>query len=271
VHPAGTDAREPPTVPTAADTARLPPSRRARALDAWPARLDLLQSATGLALGLFMWVHMLFVASILLGKDAMWVVARFFEGYFFFGRSYPGIVAALVAVVVLLFVVHAALALRKLPSSTAQYRAFRVHQGAMRHADTRLWWWQAVTGFALFFLASVHLYAMLTNAEAIGPYESADRVWTGRLLPLYLALLLVVELHAGIGLYRVAVKWGLFGSASPAGRGQLRRLKTGLTAFFLALGLLTLAAYARIGFEHRHRAGEPYVPTFLLAPPGHPS
>jgi succinate dehydrogenase/fumarate reductase cytochrome b subunit len=37
----------------------------------WPARLDLLQSGTGLALGLFMWVHMFFVSSILLGKDVM--------------------------------------------------------------------------------------------------------------------------------------------------------------------------------------------------------
>ena len=48
----------------------------------WPARLDLLQSGSGLLLGLFMWVHMFFVASILLGKDAMWRVARMFEGYY---------------------------------------------------------------------------------------------------------------------------------------------------------------------------------------------
>jgi fumarate reductase subunit C len=73
------------------------------ARSAWPARLDVLQSATGLLLGLFMWVHMLFVASILLGPDAMWTVARFFEGYFFFGRAVPGAVAALVAVVILPF------------------------------------------------------------------------------------------------------------------------------------------------------------------------
>ena len=254
-----------------ADTIRFAQRRRARPLDVWPARLDLLQSATGLALGLFMWVHMLFVASILLGKDAMWVVARFFEGYFFFGRSYPGIVAALVGAVVVLFVAHAALALRKLPSSARQYRAFRAHQGAMRHADTRLWWWQAATGFALLFLASVHLYTMLTHPGAIGPYASADRVWSGRLWPLYLVLLLVVEIHGGIGLYRVAVKWGWLGSAAPPGRSRLFRLKTGLTAFFIALGLLTLAAYMRIGFEHRDRAGERYVPSFLAAPPGHAS
>lgn len=256
---------------TIAPTVRPLPPFPVRSLDVWPARLDLLQSATGLALGLFMWLHMLFVASILLGKDAMWAVARFFEGYFFFGRSYPVIVAVLVVAVVVLLVIHAALALRKLPSSGRQYRVFREHRAAMRHPDTRLWWWQAVTGFALFFLASVHLYTMLTHPESIDPYVSADRVWSGRLWPLYLLLLVVVEVHGGIGLYRVAVKWGLVGSATPPGRNRLWRLKTGLTAGFLVLGLLTLAAYARIGFEHRDRAGERYIPAFLTLPSGHAS
>ena len=52
-----------------------------------PARLDLMQSASGLFLGLFMWGHMVLVASILLGKDAMYTITRFFEGYYFFGCS----------------------------------------------------------------------------------------------------------------------------------------------------------------------------------------
>ena len=51
----------------------------------WPARLDLTQSATGLVLVLFMWGHMFFVSSILISKDAMWTITKFFEGYFFFG------------------------------------------------------------------------------------------------------------------------------------------------------------------------------------------
>ena len=60
----------------------------------WPARMDFLQSATGLALGLFMWGHMLFVASILISNDFMWRITKLFEGYYFFGKSYPGIVSA---------------------------------------------------------------------------------------------------------------------------------------------------------------------------------
>ena len=49
--------------------------------------MDLAQSLSGLALGLFMWGHMFFVSSILISKDAMWIITKMFEGYFFFGRA----------------------------------------------------------------------------------------------------------------------------------------------------------------------------------------
>src|SRR6185436_6960344 len=100
-------------------------ARRPRAVrkSRWPARLDWLQSASGLALGLFMWGHMFFVSSILLGKDAMWTITRFFEGYFFFGRAYPAIVSVVVATILVLFVGHALLAVRKFPINYAQWRS----------------------------------------------------------------------------------------------------------------------------------------------------
>ena len=55
----------------------------------WPARLDFVQSASGLFLGLFMWGHMAFVSSILISNDAMWWITKMFEGQFVFGRPYP--------------------------------------------------------------------------------------------------------------------------------------------------------------------------------------
>jgi len=230
----------------------------------WPARLDLLQSGTGLALGLFMWVHMFFVASILLGKDAMWTVARFFEGYHLFGRPLPWLVSILVAVIFTLFVAHAALALRKFPASYRQYRTYREHMKGLKHEDTTLWYWQVVTGFALFFMASVHLYIMLTRPDRIGPFESADRVWSDLMWPLYLVMLFAVEFHGGIGLYRLALKWGWFAGPYPlATRRRLRAFKWAITVFFLLLGLATLAAYMKIGIEHAPFYGEPYVPTWL--------
>jgi fumarate reductase subunit C len=233
----------------------------------WPARLDLMQSASGLFLGLFMWGHMAFVSSILISKDAMWWVTKMFEGQFVFGRPYPAIVSCVVALVSVMFVLHAVLAMRKFPANFREYHNFRGHRRMLRHEDTTLWWVQAVTGFALFFLASVHLYQMLVHPGNIGPYESADRVWSGRWWPLYLALLFAVELHGGVGLYRLVVKWGWFEGEDPnRTRALLKRFKWGITVFFLTLGLLTLAAYMKIGYEHRNLAGERYVPTYLRVP-----
>ena len=72
------------------------------------------------------------------------------------------------------------------------------------------------------------------------------------------------RMFGGVGLYRLVVKWGWFEGTDPdLSRRRLTRLKWGITAFFLVLGLLTLAAYMKIGYEHRHRAGEVYVPTWV--------
>jgi fumarate reductase subunit C len=235
----------------------------------WPARLDLLQSSSGLVLGLFMWVHMVLVSSILLGTDAMWRVARFFEGYYVFGRPLPWLVSLVAGGVLALLVLHAALALRKFPSGFRQYRGYREHMAAMRHGDTTLWYWQVVSGFALFFMASVHLYMMMSRPDRIGPFESADRVWSDMLWPLYLVMLFAVEFHGGVGLYRLALKWGWFEGVDPAAtRRKLRRLKWGLTTFFIVLGLATLAAYMKLGHEHAAHYGERYEPAW--ASPGAP-
>ena len=233
----------------------------------WPAKLDWAQSASGLVLGLFMWGHMFFVSSILISPDVMWMVTKAFEGYFFFGTSHPIIVSGVVAVVLSLLVGHAALAMRKLPASWKQLQTFAAHRKMLAHEDTTLWWVQALTGFALFFMATVHLYQMLMHPGAIGPYESAARVWHGW-WPLYLVLLLAVELHGGIGLYRLAVKWGWFEGADPAAsRRRLRTAKWLLTAFFLVLGLFTLLAYLRIGQEQQHLVNPVYTPAWLANPP----
>jgi fumarate reductase subunit C len=197
----------------------------------------------------------------MLGKDAMWAVARFFEGYFFFGEAQPWLVSLLVATIFALFIGHALLAVRKFPINYRQYRTYRDHMKGFAHEDTTLWYWQVVTGFGLFFMASVHLYIMLTRPDRIGPYESADRVWSDLMWPLYLVMLFAVEFHGGIGLYRLALKWGWFAGPDPeVTRQRLRAWKWALTAFFLVLGLLTLAAYIKIGIEHAPNYGEPYIP-----------
>jgi fumarate reductase subunit C len=230
----------------------------------WPARMDLAQSLSGLVLGLFMWGHMFFVSTILVSKDFMWTVTKTFEGYFVFGRGYPILVSIIVGGISVVFVLHAFLAMRKFPANHTQYRNFMGHRAMLRHGDTTLWWVQVLTGFALFFLAAPHLFQMLMHSGDIGPYDSGDRMWTGHWWPLYLVLLFCVELHGGIGLYRLAVKWGwLQGDDPEVGRKRLKTAKWALTVFFLVLGLATLAAYVQIGKAHQDRAGEHYVPTWM--------
>jgi len=230
----------------------------------WPARLDLLQSASGLLLALFMWVHMLLVSSILISNDAMYRVARLFEGYYIFGRSYPGLVAAAAATILFLVMLHAALALRKFPHNTRQYQLFLGHKNRMHHPDTTLWWWQVVTGFLLFFLAPMHLFGMLSRPDQIGPYASAFRVYSTH-WPLYLILLFAVELHGAIGLYRLAVKWLSIPTIPvPVLRRRLSLMKWGLSAFFIVLGLCTLLAYYRLGSELRDQPNLRYQPAGVI-------
>jgi len=228
-------------------------------IDTVPAKLDFIQSATGLALALFMWAHMFFVSSILFGKDVMYSVTKFFEGYYFFGESYPAIVAIAAGTVFVIFIVHAAIAMRKFPAGYKEYKIIKNHIKSFNHTDTKLWFWQVFTGFGMFFLGSIHLYIIMTHPGDIGPYASADRVVSEWMWPLYILLLLAVELHGSIGMYRLAMKWGWFeGNDAKKSRIKLRRYKYAITVFFLTLGFLTLAAYIKIGIEHKHHVGERY-------------
>src|SRR5215203_1277028 len=90
----------------------------------WPARLDFVQSASGLFLGLFMWGHMAFVSTILISNDAMYWVTGMFEGQLVFAKRYSGIVGAIVALVAFMFVLHGLLAMRKFPANYHEYKSF---------------------------------------------------------------------------------------------------------------------------------------------------
>jgi fumarate reductase subunit C len=231
-------------------------------LSRWPAWLDMVQGGTGLFLVLFMWVHMFFVSSILLGKDAMHSVARFFEGEPLFGEPYPILVSFFAIFILSLIVVHAVLAVRKIPSSYQQYAKMNQHLLRFRHHDSLLWYVQVATGFALMFLAAVHLYQLIMHPANIGPYASSDRVWSSRMWPLYLILLFVVEIHGGVGIYRLIIKWGWFlGDDVKKSRKRLQTIKWSITGFFLVLGILTLGAYMKIGADHSDHAGERYQPS----------
>ncbi|CBG40641.1 fumarate reductase cytochrome b subunit [Helicobacter mustelae] len=220
-----------------------------------PAKLDYLQSATGLFLGIFMIAHMFFVSSILLGQEAMYKVTKFFEGSMFFSENQPMLVSIVAVIVIIAFVTHAFLALRKFPINYRQFKILRTHKHLMKHSDTSLWFVQAGTGFALFFLASVHLFVVLTQPDTIGPNTSAYRFVHQHFWILYIVLLFAVELHGSIGLYRLCIKWGWF---EKLGLKNLRAIKWVMSVFFIVLGLLSFAAYVKIGLHQEKKSIEYY-------------
>lgn len=228
-----------------------------------PTRLDVLQTVSGLLLAVFLLTHLLFVTSLLISQNAFYTVARLFEGAYHLGKPYPVLVSGVATVILVIFISHVWLAMRKFPAGYRQYRAATPTKNDLHHDHTSLWWLQIWTGFALFFMATIHLYDMLTRPSMSNPLEAADRVWTGNLWPLYLMLLFAAELHASIGLYRLAIKRGWFvAKRSNISRRRQHLAKHGISAFFVTLGLVTLAAYIELGRNHAAHAGERYVPTY---------
>ncbi len=227
-----------------------------------PAKLDFLQSATGLILATFILFHLIFEASILLGKDSMYAITKMFEGDFFIEGGSPIFISVLASIIFAIFILHALLAMRKFPNSYREYLRLRTHAKLMKHSDTNLWIIQAITGFMMFFLGSVHLYIVWTQPQNIGPFASSDRVYSDMFYPLYFMLLVSVVLHAGAGVYRLIMKWGWFDGKNPkSNRVKTRKIVKVVTTIYLIMGLLSLITYIKIGYEHKSEYGKRYVPT----------
>lgn len=216
---------------------------------------ELLSGLSGLALALFMWGHMFFVASILTGHQGFDWVAKGMEDYYI---AQPTVIA-----ITFLFLLHAVLAARKIPAKLEERRRMHEVARALRrrvsrvsvadqayipHIESELWIWQVRTGMVMLVLGSFHLILMCidiftplfgvrTGIEAI---TSQARVAAGLWL-VYAVLLVCVEFHASVGLYRLAVKWGIGARLS---RRALRAIEHVLLAVFLALGSVTLLVLA---------------------------
>lgn len=228
-----------------------------------PARLEarrqllheLVSGGSGLVLAVFMWGHMFLVGSILTGERGFDWLAGGLE------RVY--IAQPTVAVIFFLFLVHAVMASRKIPGQLAERRRMRALASGLRrpaanttgrvlpfqpHLESMLWIWQVRTGMVILVLGSFHLILVAVDVltplfgERVG-IEAATSIARvgGGLWVLYGVLLVCVELHASVGLYRLAVKWGV---GSRITRKTLWRLERVIFFVFLGLGLVTLVVLA---------------------------
>ncbi|QYJ86472.1 fumarate reductase cytochrome b subunit [Shewanella mesophila] len=205
--------------------------------------LDISQSLTGVILTLFLWTHLVLVSSILLGGDAMTMVAKTMELSFLSadGHGYPWIVSTIAVVVAGLALIHVLVAAHKMPLNLAQQRALREQMSVIHHDDTKLWVWQAITGVGIFLLLPVHLWLIGSAPETIGPTGSAERIWNDGVWMVYVPLLFCVELHAAIGIYRVAIKWGAERALN--NRSRIKKIKTIVSIVFVVIGIASLLAF----------------------------
>ena len=196
---------------------------------------DVAQSISGLILACFMLCHMIFTGTILIGKGAFEGVVHFAEpGGIYFVTN---IVAFVIFVI---FVIHAFLAMRKFPANYRQYIMFRGHKDRMKHLDTTLWWFQFLTGFALFFAASAHLVDII-----FGGHITADKSAAAfhQLEIFYFALLVFMVVHASVGMYRLYVKWiSIDGVNKQEMFAKRNKAKTAIFAVFGVLAVIALIA-----------------------------
>ena len=221
---------------------------------------ELLSGGTGLILALFMWGHVVLVGSILTGERGFDWLAGALEDYYI---AQPTII-----VIFTLFLVHAALASRKIPAQLRERRqmlklakglnrsgrekvATRTEYSPFRpHTESLLWIWQVRTGMVMLVLGSFHLVLLMLDIFTplygdIAGIESSStlaRVGAGLWLP-YAVLLLCVEFHASVGLYRLAIKWGADLWMS---RETMHRVEQ--VIFWVVLGLGTLTLFVLAGW-----------------------
>jgi len=191
---------------------------------------DLVELFTGITLVGFLWTHMLFVATILLGSDLFNTLSKSLDDYYL---SYVGI-----PIIVLVFIMHILSAGRRLPTRYQEQKIIWRHAKMLKGNDTWIWVFQVITGAALFALASIHMFVVITG------WPITATTSTGRVEAFwwfYLVLLLLGEYHAGFGIYRQFVKWGWFP------RKPLGYVTKVITVIILTLGLAALWVFLQLG------------------------
>ena len=198
--------------------------------EAW---IELFELGTGLLLLGFIQFHLLAVSSIIFGAAAFNRDSARMDEYYL---SYVGI-----PLIILAILAHGLLAMRKAPWKFQEMRVFLQHSRRLAHLDTWAWGVQIVTGLIILVLAAIHI-AQVLQTWPIEAATSAARI-QGGCFSHFVLLLLVAEIHAMVGLYRILVKWGWF-----------HRKKFTLYLVYATIGFVGLGFITLLFFYFRHFA-----------------
>ncbi|HOV80501.1 MAG TPA: succinate dehydrogenase [Bacillota bacterium] len=204
--------------------------------------IDIAESVSGVLLVGFLWMHMLFVATIVLGEGVFNTLSEGLDKYYLAQIGIPA--------TVLLIIFHIFVAGRRAPMRLRDLRiAWRLTKG-LNHFDTWIWVGQVITALLIGIFASMHLWTIMSTWP-ITALKSAHRVadpgtafWGGFKIAyyfwFYIIFLIVGEYHAGFGLYRVLVKWGWFE------RHKMGYILKAITVIIVALGFTALFVFKKV-------------------------
>lgn len=206
--------------------------------------VDLAQSISGVILIGFLWMHMLFVATIVVSPQLFDTLSEGLDKYYLAQLGIPA--------TILIIIIHIFLAGRRAPLRLRDLRITYRMAKMMNHFDTWIWVGQVISALIVGIMASMHLWTILgawplraaTSAARVASSGPADITWGGFHFPFfvvfYVVFLIAGEYHGGFGLYRILVKWGWWE------RHKMGYVLKGITVIIVTLGFVALYTFTKI-------------------------
>lgn len=209
--------------------------------------VDLAQSISGVILIGFLWMHMLFVSTVIVSPHLFDTLSEGLDKYYLAQLGIPA--------TILIIIIHIFLAGRRAPLRLRDLRITYRLAKLMGHFDTWVWVGQVVTALIVGIMASIHLWVILgawpltaaTSAARVASSGPADITWGGFHFPFYIlfyvVFLIAGEYHGGFGLYRILVKWGWWE------RHTMGYVLKGITVIIVTLGFVALYTFTKIAAD----------------------
>lgn len=198
--------------------------------------VETIQMVSGVLLVLFLWVHMLFVGTVILGKGTFGALASFMDTWGVPNSAASHALSPLnitIVFLILIFGMHVTAVMRRMPRQFREQKVVWQHAKIIHHYDTWSWVFQSITGSAILIMAAIHI--SVVAGFGISVVLSSGRVALVGFLIFYSVLLLLSEYHASVGLYRVFVKWGF------VAHHKMRTVLEVISVLFIIIGAVSLA------------------------------